>query len=61
MSVIITKDLRFYISCRPNGEPPNFLMKACLGMAAGVVGSFVGTPAEVSTVKILFELFVRTV
>lgn len=39
-----------YFYSSPNGEPPNFLMKACLGMAAGVVGSFVGTPAEVSPV-----------
>ena len=30
-----------------DGKPPGFFMKAALGMAAGVVGSFVGTPAEV--------------
>jgi len=35
----------------PNGEPPNFFVKAGLGMAAGVVGSFVGTPAEVSLIR----------
>ncbi|KAK7076202.1 hypothetical protein SK128_002360 [Halocaridina rubra] len=35
----------------PNGEPPNFFVKAALGMAAGVVGSFVGTPAEVSLIR----------
>lgn len=35
----------------PNGEPPSFLVKAGLGMAAGVVGSFVGTPAEVSLIR----------
>lgn len=35
------------INYRPNGEPPGFLTKAVIGMAAGVVGAFVGTPAEV--------------
>lgn len=37
-----------YFYYRPKGEPPSFLTKAGLGMAAGIVGSFVGTPAEVS-------------
>lgn len=37
-----------FLHSSPRGEPPNFLVKAGLGMAAGVVGSFVGTPAEVS-------------
>ena len=31
----------------PDGKPPGFATKAVLGMAAGVVGAFVGTPAEV--------------
>jgi len=35
----------------PNGQPPGFFTKAGLGMAAGVVGSFVGTPAEVSLIR----------
>jgi len=35
----------------PNGEPPGFLTKAVLGMAAGVVGAFVGTPAEVALIR----------
>ncbi|XP_018020954.1 mitochondrial 2-oxoglutarate/malate carrier protein [Hyalella azteca] len=35
----------------PSGEPPNFVTKAGLGMVAGVVGSFVGTPAEVSLIR----------
>ncbi|XP_050731129.1 mitochondrial 2-oxoglutarate/malate carrier protein-like isoform X2 [Eriocheir sinensis] len=35
----------------PRGEPPNFFVKAGLGMAAGVVGAFVGTPAEVSLIR----------
>jgi len=32
---------------RPDGKPPGFATKALLGMAAGTVGAFVGTPAEV--------------
>lgn len=35
----------------PSGEPPNFLVKAVLGMTAGVAGAFVGTPAEVSLIR----------
>lgn len=35
----------------PDGKPPGFATKAVLGMAAGVVGAFVGTPAEVILVK----------
>ncbi|MCL4125098.1 UNVERIFIED_CONTAM: hypothetical protein GTU68_047102, partial [Idotea baltica] len=35
----------------PNGEPPSFIKKAVMGMAAGVVGSFVGTPAEISLIR----------
>jgi len=35
----------------PEGQPPGFLMKAVLGMAAGVVGAFVGTPAEVALIR----------
>lgn len=35
----------------PDGKPPGFVMKAGLGMAAGVVGAFVGTPAEVKFLK----------
>ena len=31
-----------------DGKPPGFMTKVALGMTAGVVGSFVGTPAEVS-------------
>ncbi|XP_063903816.1 mitochondrial 2-oxoglutarate/malate carrier protein [Zophobas morio] len=33
------------------GKPPSFLAKAALGMAAGMVGAFVGTPAEVSLIR----------
>jgi solute carrier family 25 oxoglutarate transporter 11 len=32
---------------RPDGKPPGFATKAVLGMVAGTVGAFVGTPAEV--------------
>ena len=39
--------LLFEKATRSDGQPPGFLMKAVIGMAAGVVGAFVGTPAEV--------------
>ncbi|RZC43236.1 mitochondrial 2-oxoglutarate/malate carrier protein [Asbolus verrucosus] len=32
-------------------KPPGFLTKAALGMTAGVCGAFVGTPAEVSLIR----------
>ncbi|XP_018327975.2 mitochondrial 2-oxoglutarate/malate carrier protein-like [Agrilus planipennis] len=32
-------------------KPPNFFIKAALGMAAGCVGAFVGTPAEVALIR----------
>jgi len=35
----------------PDGKAPNFLTKAGLGMAAGVCGAFVGTPADVSLIR----------
>ncbi|XP_059477187.1 mitochondrial 2-oxoglutarate/malate carrier protein [Neocloeon triangulifer] len=34
-----------------DGKPPGFFMKAGLGMAAGVCGAFVGTPAEVALIR----------
>ncbi|KAK2727263.1 mitochondrial 2-oxoglutarate/malate carrier protein-like [Artemia franciscana] len=34
-----------------DGHPPNFFMKAAIGMAAGMTGAFVGTPAEVSLIR----------
>jgi len=34
-----------------DGKPPNFFMKAALGMTAGGVGAFVGTPAEVALIR----------
>ena len=34
-----------------DGKAPNFFMKAALGMTAGGVGAFVGTPAEVALIR----------
>ncbi|XP_071805044.1 mitochondrial 2-oxoglutarate/malate carrier protein-like [Asterias amurensis] len=34
-----------------DGKPPNFLMKALIGMTAGATGAFVGTPAEISLIR----------
>lgn len=34
-----------------DGKPPSFLTKAGIGMAAGAVGAFVGTPADVSLIR----------
>lgn len=34
-----------------DGKPPSFLMKAAMGMTAGAVGAFVGTPTEVSLIR----------
>ncbi|KAK9507567.1 hypothetical protein O3M35_007394 [Rhynocoris fuscipes] len=34
-----------------DGSPPSFVVKALCGMSAGVVGAFVGTPAEVALVR----------
>ncbi|XP_065156451.1 mitochondrial 2-oxoglutarate/malate carrier protein [Atheta coriaria] len=34
-----------------DGHPPNFATKAAIGMAAGVCGAFVGTPAEVALIR----------
>src|SRR5699024_5629300 len=33
------------------GKPPGFFVKAALGMTAGAVGAFFGTPAEVSLIR----------
>lgn len=35
----------------PDGTPPNFFMKAGIGMTAGAIGAFVGTPAEVALIR----------
>ena len=40
-----------FLNYRNDGTPPGFLAKAALGMAAGVVGAFVGTPAEVALIR----------
>lgn len=34
-----------------DGTPPSFLTKAVIGMSAGMVAAFVGTPADVSLVR----------
>ncbi|XP_015283385.1 PREDICTED: mitochondrial 2-oxoglutarate/malate carrier protein [Gekko japonicus] len=34
-----------------DGRPPNFFVKALIGMTAGAVGAFVGTPAEVALIR----------
>lgn len=34
-----------------DGKPPNFAMKAILGMAAGGSAAFIGTPAEISLIR----------
>ncbi|XP_042904524.1 mitochondrial 2-oxoglutarate/malate carrier protein isoform X1 [Parasteatoda tepidariorum] len=34
-----------------SGKPPGFFMKAGIGMAAGAVGAFFGTPAEISLIR----------
>lgn len=34
-----------------DGTPPNFVMKALIGMSAGATGAFVGTPAEVALIR----------
>ncbi|XP_060710468.1 mitochondrial 2-oxoglutarate/malate carrier protein [Hemiscyllium ocellatum] len=36
---------------KADGTPPNFLLKALIGMTAGAIGAFVGTPAEVSLIR----------
>lgn len=34
-----------------DGKPPGFIAKAAIGMTAGAVGAFFGTPAEVSLIR----------
>uniref|UniRef100_A0A8C1KMX6 Mitochondrial 2-oxoglutarate/malate carrier protein n=1 Tax=Cyprinus carpio TaxID=7962 RepID=A0A8C1KMX6_CYPCA len=36
---------------KADGTPPNFFMKAFIGMTAGATGAFVGTPAEVALIR----------
>jgi len=38
-------------ACRRDGKPPNFITKAAMGITAGAVGSFIGTPAEISLIR----------
>ncbi|XP_022916697.1 mitochondrial 2-oxoglutarate/malate carrier protein [Onthophagus taurus] len=37
--------------CSTGDKPPGFFTKAGLGMAAGIAGAFVGTPAEVALIR----------
>uniref|UniRef100_A0A2C9JGK6 Mitochondrial 2-oxoglutarate/malate carrier protein n=1 Tax=Biomphalaria glabrata TaxID=6526 RepID=A0A2C9JGK6_BIOGL len=34
-----------------DGKPPNFISKALIGVTAGGIGAFVGTPAEVALIR----------
>ncbi|XP_067658187.1 mitochondrial 2-oxoglutarate/malate carrier protein-like [Haliotis asinina] len=34
-----------------DGKPPNFFTKAAIGITAGAIGAFVGTPAEVALIR----------
>lgn len=42
--------LRIHLFFRKDSQP-SFIVKALLGMAAGCVGAFVGTPAEVALIR----------
>ncbi|XP_028397995.1 mitochondrial 2-oxoglutarate/malate carrier protein-like [Dendronephthya gigantea] len=35
----------------PEGQQPHFLMKCALGVTAGAIGAFVGTPADLSLIR----------
>ena len=37
------------------GNPPDFITKAVLAITAGAVGSFIGTPAELSVVRMMAD------
>lgn len=42
--------MNYFIHYR-DGHPPNFITKASIGMCAGAIGAFVGTPAEISLIR----------
>lgn len=48
---LVRKNKCKYDYCREDGKPPSFVTKAGLGMIAGMCGAFVGTPAEVSLIR----------
>ncbi len=50
-SVRCSKASLFVSNGRKGGKPPNFLTKAVIGMTAGGIGAFVGTPAEVALIR----------
>lgn len=35
----------------PDGKPPGLIMKLGMGVTAGAIGSFIGTPAEISLIR----------
>ncbi|XP_030835213.1 mitochondrial 2-oxoglutarate/malate carrier protein [Strongylocentrotus purpuratus] len=41
----------FDMAIGADGKPPPFLMKAGIGMISGAIGAFVGTPAEISLIR----------
>ncbi|XP_065192125.1 mitochondrial 2-oxoglutarate/malate carrier protein-like [Sycon ciliatum] len=41
----------FDLTSGQDGSPPNFATKASIGMVAGATGAFVGTPAEISLIR----------
>lgn len=44
--------INMYLFCMHRKESqPSFIVKALLGMTAGCVGAFVGTPAEVALIR----------
>jgi len=44
-------NILFDMARNPDGSPPGFFKKAALGMCAGACGAFVGTPAEVTLIR----------
>ncbi|PAA55657.1 hypothetical protein BOX15_Mlig025438g2 [Macrostomum lignano] len=39
------------VSARNDNKPPSFVVKATIGLTAGAIGAFVGTPAEVALIR----------
>ncbi|KAL5103646.1 Mitochondrial 2-oxoglutarate/malate carrier protein [Taenia crassiceps] len=48
---IYTSLFEYITACSQSGSPPSFLAKMSIGLAAGVLGSFVGTPTEVCLIR----------
>ena len=47
----MTSFIMFVYHYRDGQKPPSFWMKACIGLTAGACGAFVGTPAEISLIR----------